>query len=283
MRRKIILSIGLFAAFFLSFEAARAVSKEEARLCSKGVKVLSERKFADYLVRISWAGDFVCQRIEILHRGRVVYREMGVGDHFYLGSDDDKAGTDAVRGLTGRGQQLVVRRWAGGGAHCCSNLLIFDLGSTFKKIADVYGGNFEPEIVDINKDEIAEISVLDDTFAGLFSSFATSAKGEVILKYSGGRYVVAPEFMKKPLPSRSAFDGQVSTLQRLMREKGPEWPPPEFVQTITDFIYTGHEKDAFEFADRVWPREVAGRAAFLKKYRGYLNGSLYYREFKKRL
>jgi hypothetical protein len=77
------------------------------------------------------------------------------------------------------------------------SLLVFNLGSKFEKVAEIYGGNFDPEIIDLDRDGIPEIRVTDDFLAYRFSSFAYSATADVILKYANGRCSVASELLDR--------------------------------------------------------------------------------------
>ena len=141
----------------------------------------------------------------------------------------------------------------------------------------------DAEIVDLNHDGIPEIRVLDDFLAYRFSSFAYSAKAEVVLKYTAGNYSVAPELMKRAAPSWGALNAKIPGWRRILREHSdPEWPPPSLIQTMTDLVFTGNENVAYDLVERVWPPDLAGKAGFLSSYRAALATSKYYAEFKKR-
>jgi hypothetical protein len=282
VRRKIALFIFFIQVTVLGFaQSIQSQAHSESELCSKGIEKKDEKKVGDYRIRIFYADDRMCQRFDISKHNQIVFREEGVDNHYFLGSDDSDK--HFMMNLTGHGTQLVVKRWTGG-AHCCMSLLIFDLGCEFRKIDEIYGGNFDPEIVDLDHDGIPEVMVTDDFLAYRFSSFAYSAKGDVVLKYTNGHYSVAPEFMKKPAPSREKLNAKVLAWRKLLRKQNsPDWPPPSMIQYITDLIYTGNKKVAFDLVDRIWPEDVAGKGDFLKSYQEALAESRYYPEFEKNL
>ncbi|PWU15803.1 MAG: hypothetical protein C5B49_11415 [Bdellovibrio sp.] len=276
----------LFIVFWLQFQTlnlAQTIPQSgstDAEFCSKDLEKKKEKRSGDYLIRISYANSRMCQHFDIFKNDRTVFHEEGDDNHYFFGSDD--RGTYTLGNLTGHGIQLVVRRWTGG-AHCCTSLLIFDLGNDFRKIAEIDGGNFEPEIADLDHDGIPEIRVRDDFLAYRFSDFAHSAIAEVILKYGDGQYSVAPEFMRKPLPSRQILDATVASWKRLLqRKKTPNWPPPPLIQALTDLVYAGSKQTAFALLDRAWPMAAPGRSEFLASYRVALNESKYYAEFEKK-
>ena len=250
-------------------------------LCSKDLERRVEKKSGDYRVRISYANDRTCQRLDILKRGQLVFRDEGIDNHYFLGNEDGGGDRRSTMKLIGQGVQLVVKKWTGG-AHCCNSLLIFDLGTKFRKISEIYAGNFDADIVDLNHDGIPEIRVVDDFLAYRFSSFAYSANAEVVLKYQAGNYVVASELMRRPAPPWGSLNVKIPKWQRLLRAHSePDWPPPSLIQTMTDLVFTGNERVAFDLVDRVWPPDVVGKADFLKAYREALTESRYYAEFKK--
>ncbi len=191
------------------------------------------KKIGEYRVRISYANERMCQRFDILKRNQVVFRDLGIDNHYFLGAKSMDYDKHFMMKLTGHGKQLVVSKWTGG-VHCCTSLLIFDLGNEFKEISEIYGGNFDPEIIDFNHDGIPEILITDDFLSYRFSSFANSAKGAVILKFFNGKYVPAEEMMKHPPPSEESWEKKIPAWRKALVKKGPEWPPESFIQTLTD-------------------------------------------------
>ncbi len=257
-----------------------AQTKEEV-LCSKGIETKDEKKHGDYLIRISYANNRMCQRLEILRLSRRVFHEEDIGNHYDWG--DDEEGNNALGSLIGNGTQLVVRRWTGG-AHCCTALLIFDLGKRLRKIAEIDGGNYAPEIIRLPGSPLPVIRVADDFLAYRFSSFGLSATAEVFLKYANGRYSVAPEFMRKPAPSKRKINSIIGSWRRLLLEKKTaDWPPPNLVQSFTNLVYSGNKETAVVLLKRAWPTNLPGEKEFVQSCEEALADSKYYSEFEGKL
>jgi len=283
MQRKVNLLAFLLLIFHLmGTQFSFAKESNDAKFCSIDLEKRSEYTFKEYIVKISYAHERMCQHLEIVNRGKVVFHEEGVDTHFSLGSDWNGYHQPAMMNMTGHGTQLVISKWTGG-AHCCMSLLIFELADEFRKIAEIEGGNFDPEIVDLNHDGIPEIRITDDFLAYRFSSFASSAQGAVILKYVNGGYVLAEELMKQAAPQQSLIEKQIPGWRKALLKGGLEWPPESFIQALTDLIFTGNVDQAGEFVNRIWPRDLAGKDEFLKSYTAALSGSRYYSKAAKRM
>ena len=251
-------------------------------LCKDNPVVVEEKTYQDYQVKISSAGDGDCHLLDIERQGKVLYHDEEIGGHFYFGADFEK-GVDPFVRLTGQNDpNLVFSKWTGG-AHCCFSLHVFELDKDLREIANVDGGNFYPVLEDIDHDGIAEIRVTDDALAYLFSSFASSAAGDVVLKYSNHEYRVAAEYMVKTAPELDIFNKKIKTWRKMLRKHAPDWPPPSLIQTVTDLFYTGNARAAFALVDRTWPSDVAGKEDFLKAYEEVLEKSRYYQEFQKQI
>jgi hypothetical protein len=273
----------LLAFLILVLNSAQFVHGDDnlnSEKCSS-VESTIEKKVVDFHARISYADDGTCQRLQILKKNKIVYSEEGNDNHYTFGNDWDGHHDPYLMHLIGRGTQLIISKWTGG-AHCCNSLLIFDVQGEFRKIGDIYGGNYNFEIVDLNHDGIPEIRLTDDFLAYRFSSFAYSAGATVVLKYSNLHYWVAPELMKSSAHLES-FYAKIPKWRKLLRKRdNPDWPPPSFIQAMTDLIFTGNETLAFQMVDKVWVQKISGKDDFLKSYRKALADSRYYKEFKRR-
>jgi len=254
-------------------------------VCRDNPIVIKERTYGDYQIKISSAGEQFCHLIDITKQGTPLYHDEEIGGHFYFGTDLENNGNPFAY-LTNPGVvNLVFSKWTGG-MHCCYSLHIFELDGKFKEIANIDGGNFSPSLEDVDYDGIPEIKVSDDFLAYLFSSFADSATGEVILKYSNidSRYRVATDYMKKPAPDLDSMHKKIRSWQRMLLKRGdPEQPPPSLMQVITNLFYTGNKRLALELVDRSWPMEMGGKEDFLKSYEEALSESKFYREFEEQL
>jgi len=212
----------------------------------------------------------------------LLFHDEEIGGYYFLNDRFEKHG-NSLFFLPGKNNpHFVFSKWTGG-AHCCYSLHIFSLGKDFRKVASIDGGNSQPILKDLDGDRIPEIEVLDDFLAYQFSSFAMSAFGTVVLKYSYGKYQVSSELMKKPPPSPNHWKSKIESWKNDLRRKDPDWPSPSLIQTMTDLIFTGNKKVAFDLIHSIWPPDVSGKNNFLTAYEEALKQSNFYPEFEKQL
>ena len=111
----------------------------------------------------------------------------------------------------------------------------------------------------------------------------TRSRLPVVLKYSDGQYRVSAELMKKLPPNFNHWKPKIKSWKNDLRRKDPEWPPPSLIQTMTDLIFTGNRKEAFDLIHSIWPPDVSGKNDFLTAYEEALKQSNFYPEFEKQL
>ena len=264
MRKIIFFFIFSLTLSLNTLQSSQATEQNEIEFCSKNIEKRIEKKIENYQIAISYANNRMCQKLDILKQGKIVYHEEGIDNHY-----------DFKKKWFNDGTQLAISKWTGG-THCCMSLLIFQLGNNFKKIADIYGGNFDPEITDLNHDGIQEIKITDDFLAYRFSSFGTSAIGTVILKYSNGAYTLSEEMMKHTPQNTGIIKNKVNSWGKEFLNHGPDWPPKSFIQTLTNLVYSGNVDQSFNFVNQEWPSNIPGKAEFLTSYKEALSESKYY-------
>ncbi len=103
--------------------------------------------------------------------------------------------------ITGDGVQDVVISSYSGGAHCCSSTHIYSLGNEFQLLDTIESKHSDGRFEDLDKDEIPEFIANDWTFAYWHTNFSDSPAPEIILKFKNGKYQLAMDLMKKPVPS----------------------------------------------------------------------------------
>lgn len=283
MKPSAFLVLVLVPTFSTGSSAPLGLQKYYDPICQENPAVVDQMDYNDYQIKISSAGDQSCESFDIVKNGELLYHDEEIGGHFYLGSDMEK-GSGRFLGLPGTdGANFIVSKWTGG-AHCCFSLHIFELGRKFRPISHIEGGNFHPYFEDLDKDGIPEIRVTDDFLAEIFSSFASSATADVVLRYSEGTYKVATDLMKQPAPHPSSLDRKIRSWQEDFQETNVgDYPPPALVQTVTNLFYTGHKELAMDVIHRSWPSDVPGKADFMREYEMALKESLYYGEFERQL
>jgi len=242
----------------------------------------SQQRFGDYIVRIH--RDMVNGNgsLEISKAGRRVYARTG--HRFGIGSiyEDEKKeslisiGTD----ITGDGQpNLVVSEWTGG-AHCCCQFYVFEIGEAFRFLGVIDAGHGDgSDFADLDGDANLEFVGCDWTFAYWYTSFADSPAPTIILRYSDGRYRFAMDLMRKPAPSAEALERGAAVIRRDKKEWERFDRPPSYLWgTILDLIYEGNENSAWQFFDLAWPKDVGGKKKFAREFRAQLKRSPYWPE-----
>ncbi len=249
-------------------------------LCrEKMVEVLNVRRSGNIEVKVSRNEEYTCQLIEISDGNRTLFQDAMIGGYFYLGPDAEHG--QPFREVTGsNSKNLVISYWTGG-AHCCFALRIFDIEDGLDEIAFLETGNYMPTFVDLDGDGIFEIHVMDDFLAYQFSSFAASATADVILKYIGGKYVVAPEFMVKPPTDLNSLQNEIADWRALIQESGDiDQLPYPFMTAVTDLIFSGHRETAERLIDITWPASGPSKNEFLQEYEEALTESKFYADFR---
>ncbi|MEI8206402.1 MAG: hypothetical protein WCG03_05945 [Kiritimatiellales bacterium] len=247
----------------------------------------TEARFRDYKVIISESderdalgGDL--SRVEIFKGKVLVYAMDGhrfeVGTRFGVEEIENTApiGTD----ITGDGQPNLVISEYTGGAHCCHDLHIFEIGRNFRHIQTIELEHSGADFKNLDDDSALELPIDDWTFAYWNAAFAESPAPEVILKYSEGQYRMAPKLMKK-LPRRQAELIETAAKIKLM----PDWTvpdptrvPPDLWREMLDLIYTGNMAQAWKLFDFAWPEGMSGKEKFFEELKAQLATSPYWEQ-----
>jgi hypothetical protein len=226
---------------------------------------------------------------EILKNRKSIYRQQATenGERFTIGTfyDDDPDAKLVTMGrdITGDGKpDLVVSEWSGG-ANCCLTFHIFEIGSKFRKIADIDAeyGDQGPHFVQLDHARGLQIQIYDWTFANWHSDFADSPAPRVILQYKRGRYRVASDLMCTPEADMNDVAAKVQQVEDKTKDlRGGSWPnaniPPLLWGTMLDLIYTCHRLTAWLAADTAWPKKVRGKEDFVSDFIAQLKKSPYW-------
>ena len=250
--------------------------------------LVEEHPFQTYTIRIYWdttglfgnGGSF-----EILQHGRRVYGKRGW--KFWIGSPgDEKASMTPIgRNITGNGVPNLVISEFSGGAHCCVNTFIFEIGKRFREIAKLGGEadhSSDARFTDADGDGILEFVTYDWTFAYWRTGFSDSPAPQVILRYRNGTYQVAADLMRKP----ALGPMELATRARKIRQErwgefclvpmGLRCPPSSLWGTMLELLYTGHTALAWQFFEMAWPLDIQGKDKFLTDFRTQLTESSYW-------
>ena len=190
-------------------------------------------------------------------------------------------GTD----ITGDGRPNVFVSTYSGGAHCCYAYLVLEVGEQFRVVNHLGTGDSLIRLRQIDGVPGLEIELWDDNFVYWKTVFAGSPMPRVVLKYSGGKYRVAPALMKAPSRSLHTLEGMArrvrespwwkreplhsggnTALAGLESDRSLERYEPELWDVMLDLIYTGNMPQARLFLDMAWPPGWAGKQDFAREF-----------------
>ena len=259
-------------------QAALSCPKNEALQDSVGIR--------NFTV-LTYGGDFEgC--LEVRRHGALVFSERKTGK-LVIGNDINKADTKSAifhppaiplgTDITGLGKpNVIVAEWSGG-AHCCFTFHVLELGSRVREVGRIQADDSDyAHFEDINHDGKYEFLGWDFDFAYWNAGFAQSPAPQIVLRFDGRRYELAPDFMRRPALSTDEFNKRVTEV------RDAEWtngnPPPELWGTILDLIYTGNSDLAWKFTSAAWiPGDVSERQ-FLRSFCGQLAKSRYFAQLR---
>ena len=227
---------------------------------------------------------------QILKDQKVVYRQQATanGERFVIGTlyddDPDAALVTMGKDITGQGQpDLLISEWKGG-ANCCLILHIFEIGTSFRKIADIDAefGDQGPHFVHLTKEPGLQIQIYDWTFANWHSDFADSPAPRVILRYQNDGYRVAPGLMHTPGIDSKELAARVESIKGASKDLRGAWPdaeiPPQLWGTMLALMYSGHRSAAWQFLDATWPQQVKRMDPFRRDFKEQLETSAYWKQ-----
>jgi hypothetical protein len=246
----------------------------------------SEESFKDYTLRICRDDDTGDGSFEILHEGKQVHLQHG--HKFQLPSSDDPDAKEPLlrvgQDITGEGvPNLVVMEWTGG-AHCCYNFNVFEIGEHFRKIATLEAGDTEgATFVDLDGDGRLEFKMQDWTFAYWNACFAASPAPALVLRYQQGEYRLAGDLMRRSAPTTTELAAMVQTIRTAFTndiydaEGGKGWKAPsELWGEMLDLIYSGNMESALQLVNLAWPPEQPGMEKFVADFLEQLSKSRYF-------
>ncbi len=241
------------------------------------------KSFGEYRVVLGKSTNMM-EGIFIVYRGNIkIHEEREFGSYYWFGNHFDESlnGHDPHSGkdLTGKkNPNLVISHWTGG-AHCCNYLSIYELGSTFRKLATVDGGSYGFRLVDLDNDKFPEIEFWDWPIDYLFSSFAGSAQGKTILKFSDGKYKVASNLMKRPIGQFKDLEKKKADIKVAFKQDKTPDIPYLLLELMMDLSYSGHIIFALDIAEEIWPTDRPGLAKFKLEFSRSLSSSEYWKDF----
>ena len=153
-----------------------------------------------------------------------------------------------------------------GGARCCHEVDVFELGSEVRKLDSLYGGDAPVLFYDVDGDGVIEATLRDGIFAYWRADFAESPLVTVRLTFDrqSQRYRLAAALMRKLGPSPADVPKRA---ERLRVDSG--WSmdgrarvAPALWAAMLDYVYSGQIPAARQLMDLSWPSGLDGKAAF---------------------
>ena len=144
--------------------------------------------------------------ITISRKGREIFQSTDLSDKSSLLNEH----TNPIGDINNNGKPDVVIFDYSGGAHCCHSAMILELSTTAKEILELGESSCGFEFKNIDRQPGLEIVTCDEY--GAWTSFATAAFPQIILRYKNGAYVLAENLMKKPPLSKAKIAAAVSKI-----------------------------------------------------------------------
>ena len=221
--------------------------------------------------------------VEVRKNGAVVYRE-NEDVRYFIGNDIQgegkvpkiKPGTNITGGHT---PQVILGSWSGG-AHCCYKFVLLELGTKFRKLAelDAADGDYS-HFEDLDKDGKYEFVTNDRTFAYWETSFAESPAPKIILRAQTDKegrveYRLAMDLMETRARSPEELRKRIDKIKS--NEEWSDGVPPDLWSAMLDFIYSGHADLAWRTWNEAWPENKAAKGGFLGAFCDRLTRSPYF-------
>jgi hypothetical protein len=168
---------------------------------------------------------------------------------------DEHTGTD----INGNGTPDAIILLYSGGAHCCFDVAVYDLGPTLRRVGfpTPPGGNSSGVFEDLNDDGILEYRTADDSFAYSYCCFAASPAVPVVLRFDSKAFTYVPATFAFPSILKDAMRRDM-----LLAEEGAagsalgEWdgtPKCSVLALVLDYLYAGRIDEAWDALARYYP------------------------------
>lgn len=177
---------------------------------------------------------------------------------------------------TGDGTPDVALEYYSGGAHCCFDLLFFELGNTVKPVDVLSTGDTRTVATGKNPKGGLRLKTGDSTFAYWLVSFASSPIPQVVLDFKNGAFRPNLEAMKKPAPSMAVLQRKANAAKKEINLK--PYTGEDFLDSFVDafwgemldLMYAGHEDLAWKYLDMVWDPRKPGKELFVRDFKAQL-------------
>jgi hypothetical protein len=175
---------------------------------------------------------------------------------------------------TGDGIPDIAVQYYSGGAHCCFDMLFYELGKTVKKARSLSTADAGVTPMRVVPGKGLRLRTADMSFAYWNMSYAGSPAPIVILDFDDGEW--RPNFaaMRKPAPPEAELkkraDAARAKLTAAPYKSDDAYFEEAFWGEMLDLIYTGNEAAAWRYFDMVWRNDKPGKEAFLEDFKNQL-------------
>ena len=166
----------------------------------------------------------------------------------------------------GTNSQIIVQSWSGG-AHCCNQTHVLDLGSKLTDIIPPSSGDYPQYYIYIKKQNNYRFVTYDNIFSYWHSSFAQSAAPKLIFIYKDNKYELDKEFMKK---NSDVYSYSHKTLINdsdwsLFNYDNTPVLPSKLLNYVINLTYSGKIKYAEKIFLESWPANIPGKTDFFNR------------------
>jgi len=248
-------------------------------------EITDEREFEIYSIRTYRDQESGYGSFEIIKSGQCVF-----GYHGWI-FDIGDVGID----LTGNGKHNAAIYEYTGGAHCCDDMYLLELGKEVKLVAIIRGDECKPIFEDIDGDSIPELVHNDPSYNYFPSSFVGSSFPKVILRWDENTFKVAVDLMRIPTPDiraleKKAIDVKNKWISNVTNRWNPshspanDWGyiPKEYFGTALDLMYGGHEELGWNFLGMAWPERFPFDHELFEEFLSEMASSPYWMELKEK-
>ena len=201
--------------------------------------------------------------VEVIRDGQVFYRFSGWSVYLTEWVQAPDGVTFPPQGtnfMGGNVPQLLLQEFSGG-AHCCLSLYLVDLGAEPVQHDLPVGSHYFTYFERDPADGRWVLHGHDPNYAYWKASFIGSPAPKLKFVYEKGDWVLAPSQRTKA-PARSELLAMVAQMAPVDDSEGAEVSSDLWAIAL-DLVYGGHWDLAREFVRDFWPRDVAGRDAFM--------------------
>ncbi|MEN6368508.1 MAG: hypothetical protein ABFD77_02285 [Thermotogota bacterium] len=196
--------------------------------------------------------------------------------HEWATGFDEHTGTD----INGNGTPDAIINLYSGGAHCCFDVAVYDLGPTLRRInfSTPPGGNSSGVFEDLNGDAILEYRTADDSFAYAYCCFAASPAVSVVLRFDPIAFAYVPATYAFPGILEDSIEQDLQ-----LAEQGAagsvlgEWDETSkcsVLPLVLDYLYAGRIAEAWDALARYYP--FPDRTAFQTEIEQVVYASPYF-------